>query len=78
MTTQDELHNQLAGEILRTIVKPVLEAGGEMSAVLALAESVLLGVMITAEKLGGYDEAALDLMVAQVKKRWREQRLKPN
>jgi hypothetical protein len=65
---QTELHNQLAGEIVKSIIRPVLDSGGRMSDVLVLLESVVLGVMLVAIKCE-YSEAALDVVVERVKKR---------
>lgn len=69
-----DIHNQQAGDIVKAIVKPTLEAGGEFTDVLVLLESVVLGVMLMAVKLGG-DEIVLDHLVVGVKKRLAEQRL---
>lgn len=69
-----ELHNKLAGEIVKLIVKPTLDAGGEYTAVPVLLESVILGVVLMAVKLGG-DEIVLDEVMANVKRRLAEQRL---
>lgn len=74
--TPHQVHNQVAGDIVRQIVKPTLEAGGEMTDVLVLLESVVLGVMFVAVKLGG-DEVVLDKLVEGVKRRMAEQRLGP-
>jgi hypothetical protein len=74
MDTQTELHNRLAGEIVASIVKPPLEAGGGPTDVLVLLESVILGVTLTLVKLGG-DEAVLDAVVVRVKERLAEHRL---
>lgn len=72
--TQHEIHNEMAGKIVAQIVKPPLEAGGEFTDVLVLLESVILGVLLMAVKLGG-DEKVLDLVVENVKRRLAEQRL---
>lgn len=74
--TDDEvaLHNRLAGEIVKSIVKPVLVSGGSMTDVMVLTESVLLGVCLACVRLGG-DEKALDIMTANVRRRLAEERL---
>lgn len=72
--TPHQIHNQAAGEIVKQIVKPTLEAGGEFTDVLVLLESVILGVMCVAVKLGG-DEIVLDQVMAGVKQRMAELRL---
>jgi len=40
-----DLHNKLAGKIVRSIVEPILEQGGQRTAILVLAESVMTGVV---------------------------------
>lgn len=70
------IHNRTAGEIVKQIVRPTLEAGGQMTDVLVLLESVVLGVILVAVKLGG-DEIVLDQVVAGAKARLAEQRLGP-
>lgn len=74
MSEQTEIHNRIAGEIVKAIVKPPLEAGGSYTDVLVVLESVILGVMLVAVKLGG-DGKVLDLVVERVKERLAEQRL---
>jgi hypothetical protein len=74
MKTQSEIHNHVAGEIVKAIVKPPLEAGGQFTDVLVILESVILGVMLMAVKLGG-DDKVLDEVVLHVKERLAEQRL---
>jgi hypothetical protein len=48
--TQSELHNELAGKIVAAIVKPPLESGGQITDVLVLLETVVLGVILFALK----------------------------
>lgn len=72
--TQHEIHNRIAGEIVKQIVRPPLEAGGEFTDVLVVLESVILGVMLVGVKLGG-DEIVLDKVMEGVKARLAEQRL---
>lgn len=74
MTAQNEVHNRIAGDIVKSIVKPPLDAGGEFTDVLIVLESVILGVMLVAVKLGG-DDKVLDLIMERVKERLAEQRL---
>jgi hypothetical protein len=74
MASPREIHNEMAGEIVRLIVKPPLDAGGEFSDVLVLLETVILGVMLIAVKLGG-DGIVLDAVMERVKERLAEQRL---
>ncbi len=66
--TQTELHNRIAGQIVASIVKPPLEAGGGPTDVLVLLESVIFGVVLAIVKLGG-DEVVLDAVMKRVKGR---------
>lgn len=45
MSTQLDLHNKLAGEIVRRIVTPIIESGGARTDILILTESVVTGVI---------------------------------
>jgi hypothetical protein len=72
--TQSEIHNRIAPEIVKSIVRPPLDAGGSMTDLLILLESVILGVVLMGVKLGG-DDKVLDLVVERVKERLAEQRL---
>jgi len=69
-----EIHNRDAGRIVTEIVKPTLDAGGEMTDVLVLLESVVTGVLSIAVKLGG-DNDVLDIFIAGVRQRMAEIRL---
>lgn len=69
---QAALHNQLAGNIVASIVKPPMQAGGSISDVLVLLESVVLGVALVAREYG-FDERAIDSLAYAVKKRLAEQ-----
>lgn len=75
MSNQVKLHNALAGQIVASIVRPPMEAGGSFEDVLILTESVILGVILTVVKLGG-DEIVLDTVIERVKQRLAENRLK--
>lgn len=72
---QRELHNRLAGQIVASIVKPPLEAGGTSIDVLILFESVAVGVMLALTKLGG-DEIVFDTIAERVKERLADLRLR--
>ena len=74
--TMSALHNQLAGPIVASIVKPVLEAGGRPTAILVLLESVIAGVVLAVTRLGG-DEVVLEKIFEGVKGRLAELRLGP-
>lgn len=69
------LHNKLAGEIVASIVKAVVGAGGNLSDILVLTESVIVGVALAVIKLGG-DDKVLDVMLAAAKERLAEIRLR--
>jgi len=62
------LHNKLAGDIVASIVRPVMDAGGDFADVLVLFESVTVGVMLAGIKLGG-DNITLDTVMAGAKER---------
>ena len=74
MTDQSALHNELAGQVVAAIVRPVIEGGGDTTDVMVLAESVIVGVALVCIKLGG-DEKVLDLMFDRAKERLAELRL---
>ena len=69
-----ELHNRLARQIVSQIVNEPIGAGGTMSDVVALCESVLVGVVIGCFQLGS-DVKAFDLIVTRVKERLAKIRL---
>jgi len=73
--TQSELHNKLAGPVVASIVKPVIENGGQPEDVMVLTESVLVGVALACIKLGG-DDRVLDVMFERARERLAELRLK--
>lgn len=68
------LHNEAAGRIVADIVRPTINAGGEISDVLVLLESVVTGVLTVAVKLGG-DNAVLDIFAEGVRDRMAKIRL---
>jgi hypothetical protein len=63
-----ELHNRLAKQVISTIVHEPIAAGGTVSDIMFLCESVLVGVLLHCFQLGS-DERALDAIVSQVKER---------
>lgn len=75
MTSQTELHNKLAGDVVKTIVKTPLEAGGQMSDALVILESVVLGVVLVATKYGYPEDVTLDELTKHVRERLDELRL---
>jgi hypothetical protein len=70
-----ELHNRLANQIVSQIVKEPIAAGGTMSDVLMLCESVLVVVVLKCFEPGS-DVKALDLVVSRAKERLAKVRLK--
>lgn len=71
MSAQSELHNRLAGEIVKSIVMPPLQAGGDFKDVMVLLETVIAGVVLGMFKLGG-DNIVLETVLAGVKARVEE------
>jgi hypothetical protein len=63
-----ELHNRLANQIVSQIVNEPIAAGGALSDVMTLCESVLVGVVLGCFRLGS-DTKALDLIVGRTKER---------
>lgn len=71
---QSALHNKIAGEIVKSIINPVAESGGNIGDVMILTESVLVGVALACIRFGG-DEAVLELMFTRAAKRLADIRL---
>jgi hypothetical protein len=69
-----ELHNRLANRIVSQIVNEPIAAGGTVSDVMMLCESVLVGVVLGCFQLGN-DVKAFDLIVTRVKERLAKVRL---
>jgi len=74
-SSQTEIHNRIANDIVKAIVKPPLDAGGQFTDVLVVLESVILGVILVGVKLGG-DDKVLDEVVLHVKERLAKARLR--
>ncbi|MBT1509343.1 hypothetical protein KIP88_02415 [Bradyrhizobium sp. SRL28] len=75
--TPQEIHNRDVGGIVKAIIKPTLEAGHDFTSVLVILESVIVGVMLFAVRIGyGNDERVLDRLMEGVKTRLEEQRAK--
>lgn len=68
------LHNHQAKQIVSMIVHEQLAAGGTVSDIMLLCESVLVGVVLACFQLGS-DERALDAIVSRVKERLARARL---
>ena len=69
-----ELHNRLAKQIVSLIVNEPIKAGGTISDVMTLLESVLVDVTLGCFEPGS-DIKALDLVVGRVKERLAQVRL---
>jgi hypothetical protein len=77
MSDASDLHNALAGDLVRNIVKPIIANGGSPRDVLVLTESVVLGVCLFLESsavLEASPDGVVDALAAAVKERWAEQR----
>ena len=73
MSDATDLHNKLAGKIVRSIVEPILEQGGQRTAILVLAESVMAGVVYFCAKNDGVSrEMVFDALVEGVRGRLAE------
>lgn len=71
------LHNQVAGDIVGSIVRPVVGGGGEPRDILVLLESVALGVCLFLEQTAEFrdkPEALIDQLADGIKVRWGEMR----
>lgn len=69
-----ELHNRMAPEIVKLIVRETTKVGGTPKDILLITESVVMGVVLAVVKLGG-DEKVLDVMIDSVRARLAEARL---
>lgn len=74
MADQVALHNRIAGEIVASIVKTPLDAGGKVTDVMVLLETVIVGVCLACVRLGG-DDKVLDVVLERARARLAEQRL---
>lgn len=64
------LHNEIAPEIVRRIVSPVIEAGGSHADILVIAESVIAGVVVFCAKNDGVSrDLVFDALVDRVRGR---------
>jgi hypothetical protein len=76
MTTQAELHNRLAPELVKRIVSEPILAGGGPTDVMVVLETVIVATCIAIVQLGG-DDKVLDVVIAGARKRLAEIRLAP-
>jgi hypothetical protein len=68
-----DLHNRVAGPIVASIVKPMVEVGGQGHDILLLLESVIVGTMLVTTTPEA-DDKMLALLVARVSKRLKDAR----
>lgn len=73
-TLLTELHNRMASELVKLIVRETTKVGGGPNDILLTTESVVMGVVLAVVKLGG-DEKVLDVMIHNVRARLAEARL---
>lgn len=69
-----EIHNRIAGDCVKMIVKEPLLSGGEFTDVMVILESVIMGVILAGIKITG-DELALELLMEHVRERLAQARL---
>jgi hypothetical protein len=62
------IHNATARQIVASIVRPTINAGGDMADVMVLLETVVTGVLTVAVRLGG-DRPTLDVFLDGVRNR---------
>jgi hypothetical protein len=67
-------HDAEVSRLVHDFIGPTLAAGGTVTDVMVLLESVLFGFVLLTVKLGG-DEIVLDTLVEGVKRRLAERRL---
>lgn len=71
---QVDVHNAVAGRLVKAIVGSVFTSGGSVTDVMVMTESVLTGVALACIKFGG-DELVLDAIVDRARQRLAEIRL---
>jgi hypothetical protein len=69
--TPAEVHNHHAPLIVESIIRPMLEAGGDTTDILVVLETVVTGVLLWSVKEGG-DEKVVDILLKSVKERMAE------
>jgi hypothetical protein len=77
MTNRVDLHNRLAGDLLKRLVKPMVRAGAKPAEIIVLLESVALGVFVFVEEqaeLAAPIETSIDAFAGAVKRRLAELR----
>lgn len=66
--TPDEARNDLAREIMASIVRPTIEADAPMEEIMLLLEDVVAGVLLLTVKPEG-DNSVLDILIDRVRER---------
>jgi hypothetical protein len=69
-----EMHNRIARQIVAQILSEPIAAGGSVTDILVICESVLVGVVLGSFKLG-HDSKVLDLIFTAAKARLAKIRL---
>lgn len=65
----DKVHNEVAGAMLKTIVTKPIEAGGDLTDSIIILESLMLGVMLLADRKGWEVNALMEELDKRVKQR---------
>jgi hypothetical protein len=73
--TQNEIHNRLAGALVRTILEAPIYAGGDFPDALVILESVVFGVTLIGTKVGFPADDILDELVLHVRERLAKERM---
>lgn len=73
-STATKVHNLVAPEIVKQIIKAPVETGGTPAECMVILESVIVGVLLVVAKPGD-DAAILDTMIEGAKRRIAEIRL---
>jgi len=73
--TPHEIHQRDAPRIVESIIRPMLDAGGDQFDVMVMLESVVAGVMVWATKEGS-EELVVGVMAESIKERMRDLRAK--
>lgn len=64
-------HSEISRDLLFRIVKPVIDAGGTTSEVMAILESVVAGVLTACAKIDGHNAQQRDSMLMALEERVR-------
>lgn len=75
MSVAAQRHNDLAGDLVKQLIRGTIGAGGDATETLVVLESVLVGTCLAVVRLGG-DEPVLDVVTERARARLAELRLK--